>query len=294
MQAAGVCLGICYADNQLFYSVNNPDTGRALQHIGSFDFNFDVADAIANGEGDSFLGIKSSLENLKQKFSCNSVRILSPAVEECWNVLPRSVYEDSAEREAHIKLLMHGVERSLIETTWYPLSNIDYRLLLLRKTSTMQGFKNLIGSFSHTEYVAEFEIGNEWQNHTKVSGSYLAIHCHRDYISISSHILGKLRGATVIRFENRSDLPYLWALYGSKLSWMKGLHEQIYVYGEFAREATEALHPFWDDSGEVIIMNSLNAMNVVADEQTYGFRLESAFPAVMMSLNYEQEPEEEL
>lgn len=294
MQTTGVCLGICYADNQLFYSVNNPDTGRTLQHIGSFDFNFDVADAIAHGEGDTFSGIKSTLENLKQKFSCSSVRILSPAVEECWSILPRSVYEDSAEREAHIKLLMHGVERNLLETTWYPLSNIDYRLLLLRNASTMQGFKNLIGSFSHSEYVSEFEIGNEWQNHTKVSGSYLAIQCHRNYISISSHILGKLRGATVIRFENRSDLPYLWALYGSKLPWMKGLHEQIYVYGEFAREASEALNPFWDDSGEIITMNSLSAMDVVADEQTYGFRLESAFPAVMMSLNYEQESNEGL
>lgn len=295
MASDGSCLGVCYADNHLFYSVSDPGKKGHLKHIGSIDFNFGVRNAIVTGSEHGFPTLKTSLENLKETYSCSSVRILSPAIEECWTIVPRSVYEDSTEREAHLQLLMYGADREDIEITWHMVSNPDYRLLLLRNQKTMQGLKNLLGAFPHAEYVAEFEIGTDWQVHSDESGSFLMIHCQKNYISVSSFILGKLRGCTYIRFDHPGDLPYLWNLYAGKLLWMQGIHEEIYVFGHHTGEMTEILTPYWDDSGEVSIKNTLKSMNVQAGEKTYGFRLESAFPAVIMSLNREEktgEPDE--
>jgi len=279
------CLGICYADNYLFYSVNSPGEDSTLKHIGSFEFNFNVKNAIINGDEYGFPALKTALSNLREFHNCESVKILAPATEECWTVVPRSVYEDASERESHISLLMHGTDRSDIEATWHPLSNVDYKLLLLRKSASMQGFNQLLGSFSSAEYVSEFEVGADWQTHTNTSGSFLMINCLSSYISVSSFLLGKLRACTYLRYENPSDLPYLWTLYSGKLTWMNGIHEKIYVYGHQSRIISEILTPYWDDSGTIHVMNTLQEMGVNAREKTYGFPLESAFPAIMMSLN---------
>ncbi len=285
MQSDLPCLGICYAGNHLYYSVNSPDDGNHLKHIGSIDFSFDVQHAINTGSPSGFPALKTALENLKDTFQCGSVKILSPAIDECWTIVPRSVYEDSAEREAHISLLMHGQSRSDVETIWHSTSNIDYKMLLLRNSESMQGFNQLLGNFPHSEYVSEFEIGTDWQNHSQANGSFLMIHCMKNYISASSFILGKLRGCTFLKYDTPADLPYLWTLYSNKLSWMQGIHDEIHVYGHYSRVVAEALTPYWDDSGEIQIMSSLDLMQVDADEKTYGFPLESVFPAIMMSLN---------
>jgi hypothetical protein len=289
MALEGSCLGVCYADNHLFYSVNNPGQPSYLKHIGSIDFNFDVRNAIITGDQHGYPAVRTALENLREQHGCDSVKIMSPATEECWTVVPRSVYEDSSEREAHIALLMHGTEREKIETIWYPLSNTEYRLLLLRNSEAMQGFNLLLGSFTHSEYVSEFEIGADWQNHSRANGSFMLINCMKEYLSASSYILGKLRGCTFLRYENSSDLPYLWTLYAEKLSWMNGIHEEVHLYGHHSRLVAEALTSFLDDSGEVKVMKTLNDMGVNAKEKTYGFPLESAFPAIMMSLNLDSE-----
>lgn len=285
MSSEGSCLGVCYADNHLFYSVNSPGVNGHLKHIGCIDFNFDVQNAIISGDDHSFPALKTSLENLRETYECSSVRILSPAVEECWTLVPRSVYEDSDEREAHLQLLMHGSDRNQIETVWHTVSNIDYRLLLLRNSSAMNGFNHLLGSFNDSEYVSEFELGVEWQLHSNINGAFLIIYCQQNYISVSSFILGKLRGCTYIRFDSINDLPYLWNLYSGKISWMNGIHEEIYLFGQYSRDVAEMLTPFLDESGTINLMNNLNIMQVQADEETYGFRLESAYPAILMSLN---------
>ncbi|WP_069131868.1 hypothetical protein [Rhodohalobacter halophilus] len=292
MAGDGSCLGVSYADNHLFYSVNDPETENHLKHIGSIDFNFDVQQAIITGDKKGFPALQTSLENLKETYGCSTVKILSPAVEECWTIVPRSVYEDSAEREAHISLLMHGIDRSRIETTWIPVSNVDYKLLLLRNREAMQGFNHLLGSFQDSEYVAEFEIGADWQNHSRENGSFMKVYCQKNYISAASFILGKLRGCTFLRYDTADDLPYLWNLYADKLSWMNGLHDSVYVYGEYATPVSDALNTFWGDAGKIQSMNSLKIMGVDADEKTYGFRLESAYPAIIMSLNKDAEIEE--
>lgn len=286
------CLGICYADNYLFYSVNSPGQDGFLKHIGSFEFNFNVKNAIISGDDYGFPALKTALSNLREFHNCESVKILAPATEECWTVVPRSVYEDASERESHISLLMHGTDRSDIEATWHPLSNVDYKLLLLRNSPSMQGFNQLLGSFSTAEYVSEFEVGADWQTHSNTSGSFLMINCLSSYISISSFLLGKLRACTYLRYDNPADLPYLWTLYSGNLAWMNGIHEKIYVYGHQSHIISEILTPYWDDSGTIHVMNSLQEMGVNAREKTYGFPLESAFPAIMMSLNLDTQIEQ--
>lgn len=289
-----VCLGICYSDSQIYYSVNDQKNPSSAKHIGAFDFNFNVKQAIVHGNDDTFSGVKRSIADLKEKFGCTSVRILSPADEECWTILPRYVYENPDERESHIRILAQSVPREDLQITWYNLSNVDHRLLLIRDSNAMQGFKKLLGDISHSEYISEFEIGNDWQRHTNINGSFLTIHCSRNYISVSSFLLGKLRGATVLSFDDANDLPYYWKLFAKMNSWMSGIHEQIYFYGYHASEIRKVLTPYWDRSGVHIVMNSLEKMHISAPEETYGFPLERAFPAILLSMNFDHQPEKEL
>lgn len=294
MAEEDVCLGVCYSENQIYYSVNDQNSPSSAKHIGAFDFNFNVKDAIVHGQDEAFSGIKRSIADLKTKFSFTSVRILSPADEECWTVLPRYVYENANEREAHIRILAQSVDRKNLHITSYNLSNVDHKLLLIRNSNLMLGFKKLLGDVPHTEYISEFEVGNDWQSHTNINGSFLTIHCSSEYISVSSFLLGKLRGATVISFEDINDLPYYWKLFANENSWMSGIHEQIYFYGYKADSVQKILSPYWDRSGEQIIMNTLDKMQISAPEETYGFPLERAFPAILFSMNLDHQPAQEL
>lgn len=288
----GSCLGVCYTDNHLYYSVNTPGQDGRLTRIGSIDFSFDIENAIITGDSDSFPALRNSIEELKKEFDCNTAKILAPATEECWSIVPRSVYEDASEREAHIQLLMHGSERREIQAIWHAVSNADYRLLLLRDNSSLQGFSYLLDSFGSVDIVTDFEIAQDWQLHNDTKNSFLMVNCQKNYISITSFILGKLRGSTYIEYDDISDLPYLWNLYESNLSWLNGIHDNTYVYGYFSSRITEILQSYWSHHGEIVSMNSLRRMNVMADEKTYGFRLERAFPAILMSLNKDLEKTE--
>lgn len=285
MASPGSCLGICFADHQLFYAVNEPETADQVLHIGSIDFNFPVLPAFAEPHGAPFSGLKSSITRLRESFPCESIRLLTPAIYECWSACPRLTYEATDEREDHIAILMDGLPREEIEATWHPLSNTDYRLLMLRNRRLTDNYRALSLDFSETDFVSEFELGTEWQQHTDINGSYLTIHCHTDHLAISSFLLGKLRGATFIRFESPDDLPYLWNWHATQLSWMNGIHEQVYIYGQYGLEISELLGSHFEATGDVILMNTLDSMKVSADEATYGFKLESAFPAVILSLN---------
>ena len=187
---------------------------------------------------------------------------------------------------------MHGRERREIQAIWHSVSNSDYRLLLLRDNSSLQGFSYLLNTFANVDIVTDFEIGMDWQLHTESNDSFLMIHCQKNYISVTSFILGKLRGCTYIEYDDIADLPYLWNLYEDNLSWMNGIHDKTYVYGFYSSQITNILQSFWYHHGDVITMNSLREMSVEADEKTYGFRLESAFPAILMSLNKDLETTE--
>lgn len=285
MAVSGDCLGICFADHQLYYAVNDPARRNHLKYIGCIDFNFPVIEALINPESQNYDALKRSIGRLQHSYSNRNVRMLSPAVYECWTIFPRLVYETPDERDDHLSVLMDGMPRSETEPTWFELSNPDYKLLLVRNRSITDNYRNLLLGFNQIDLVSEFEIGMEWRCLTSLKGSYLTVNCRHDHIAISSYLLGKLRGATFIRFDTVSDLIYFWNFYGQHLHWLHGIHEQVYIYGNNAMEIIETMGSYLNETGELITMNSLEQMQVVADESTYGFRLESAFPAVLLSLN---------
>lgn len=288
--SVGSCLGICYAGNHLYYSVNNPAKDSHLNRIGSIDFNFDIEEAITTGSSDGFPAVKRALNDIKTEYNCSTVHVLMPSSNECWSIVPRAVYEDPAEREAHIRLLMNGTDRSDIEATWYSVNRTGNHLLLLRNRESILGFSHLLHSFSVVGYISDFELAIDWQTHTGNNGSFLMIHCQKNVISASSFILGKLRGCTYIEFDYAADLPYLWNLYSERLSWLRGIHDKNFIFGDFSRNTVDILSPYWHDHGDVSILSSLAEMQVEASEKTYGFRLENAFPAILMSLNKDSKP----
>lgn len=256
-----------------------------MARIGSFDFNVDVTETLLGKSGQHFQGIRQTINKLKKDYDIQRLRVLSFPTQECWTVVPKIVYDDSDEREKHINILMSGVDRKEIHPTWYNLSNQDYKFLLLRNDESMRQMQRLASDTSTIDLISDFEIGSRWIQHVNPGGSFMNICCFQNCLSISSFILGKLRGATYITFDEIQDLPYLWLQYTGELSWMQGLHEEIYVYGSNAFRVIEILQPFWDEAGTVTKMDTLDKINIAADEQTYGFNLEQAFPAIMLALD---------
>ncbi|MDZ7772500.1 MAG: hypothetical protein U5K31_07155 [Balneolaceae bacterium] len=277
-------LGLCFFGNQLFYAVNTPGSSNRLSRIGCVDFNFNVPEALLTGREDHFPGIQQAVEKLKERFGIRHIRILSFPTGECWSIFPKVVYDEADEREAHLKILMSGTDRQRIQPTWYNLSNPDYKLLMLRDTGALGGLPKIAPSASTVDLVSEFEIGQRWISHADPGGSFMTVCCFGECISVSSFILGKLRGTTFIEFDEVDDLPYLWLHHASEQKWMQGLHDHVYVYGQQAHRFIDVLRPFWDDAGSVQKMNSLEAIRIEADERTYGFDLEMAFPAILLSL----------
>lgn len=280
-------LGLCFFGKQLFYAVNDSRQPKKLIRIGSFDFNFDVTNSLLQNNGQHFNGIRQTVVQLSEEYEINHLRILSFPTQECWTTVPKIVYDDADEREKHIRILMNGLDRSQIQPTWYTLSNQDFKFLLLRDTDAMQGLRELTSIVSTTDLISDFEIGARWVEHAAPGGSFMTICCFDDCISVSSFILGKLRGATFIPFDEIQDLPYLWLQYSQQLNWMQGLHEETYVYGIDAYKVIDILQPFWDEAGNITKMDSLQKIQIDADEQTYGFNLEEAFPAIMLAMDYD-------
>lgn len=280
-------LGICFFGNQLFYAVHTPGNAGKLSHIGCVDFNFDVPDALLTGDSTHFPGIRQAVEQLRESFSVRHVRILSFPDRECWSILPKIVYDNADEREAHLAILMHGKERSDIEPTWHPLSNAQFKLLLLRDRSALGGLAKIAPDVSTVDLISEFEIGSRWIAHADPGGSFLTVCCFRDCISVSSYLLGSLRGTTWIPREDADDLPYLWLHRARELNWMQGIHDHVYVYGFNTHPVIDTLLPFWDESGPVEKMDTVEKIRIEADETTYGFALEKAFPAILLALSME-------
>lgn len=277
-------LGLCFFEDRLFYAVNEPEQNRKLARIGSFDFNIDVTETLLKNSGQHFRGISQTVNQLKKEYDIQRLRILSFPTQECWTTVPKIVYDDSDEREKHINILMNGIDRKQIHPTWYKLSNQDFKFLLLRNNQSMRGLRQLASDTSTTDLISDFEIGSRWIEHASPGGSFMNVCCFKNCISVSSFILGKLRGATYISYDEIQDLPYLWLQNAKELDWMQGLHEQIYVYGAGAYRIIDILQPFWDEAGSVTKMDTLEKMQVEAEEQTYGFNLEQAFPAMMLAL----------
>ncbi len=286
MDEASANLGVCFFSDRLFYSINDPEKDKHLFRIGSFDFNFNVIDTITRQHSDYFPHLQSTFEDFRAKHNIKSVRALTHPAHECWTMFPKVVYDNPDEREDHLSILMKGVERKHIEPTWHELHNNEYRFLCLRRRNLMDGFHELTTQVATTDFNSDFEIAQKWSAFAKPGGSFLMIGCHQNVISVTSFLLGKFRAATYISFDQPDDLPYHWMQYAANSSWLRGLHETIYLFGHQTHEVEQALQGFWDDSAEITKLNSLKTIGVQAEEDTYGFDLAAAFPAILLSLDF--------
>jgi len=278
------CLGFCFFDHQLFYAVRSSDEKMQLRHIGAVDFNFNIVEALAANKDGRMKSVRAGVNELTDRFDVNKLNILLPPVLECWATLPKRVHDDAREREAYINILMNGIPRKHIHPSWFALSNQDYRLLRLRADQTLEGIRTLADGIGKVDFLSTFEVGQQWIEHAHPGGSLLTISSFHQCLSVSSFILGKLRGVTYLTFDDINDLPYLWLQKARDLSWMQGLHENIQVCGHAADDIIKILHSYLDDAGVITKMDSLEKMQVSADEQTYGFDLAKAYPAVMLAL----------
>lgn len=278
------CLGVCVEGRQLYYAVSHPDRPAHLSHIGSIDFGTSLDGAFLETEGRAFEILQRSLDKLIDTYQPGSLRFLVPARHECWSTFPRLVHETADEREDHLNLLMSGTARSDLETTWNSLSNREFRMMMIRDRRISDRLRDLTRRVPGTEFVSEFELASHWHEHSGNRGEFLILCAREGTLSITSSLLGTLRGATWLPLERISDLPFLWQWYGKELSWMNGFHDQIYLCGSQAMEIRDRLAAILDSDTHLHIFNTLEEMQVQAEESTYGFQLERAFPAILLSL----------
>jgi hypothetical protein len=284
MQEPSVNLGVCFSDSQLYYSLNSLDESCTLKRVGKIDFNFNINESLISSDREFLSGLLDTVDKLIKEHQVTNLRCLYPASLECWTTLPKSVYDQSTERESYLKLLMHGKSRQALEPFWFDLSNRDYRFLSVRDKKMTEGYKQLGDSSSFSEICSDFEIGLNWIKVTGRRDSFLMLGCYADHIAISSFLMGKFRAATFIQFKYIEDLSYLWLQQGENLSWMRGVHDSIYFYGEKAFEVMGILNNFLDAGSNHIKLDNLADMNVMASEETYSFNLEEAFPAIILAL----------
>ncbi len=285
MDGATQNLGLCFFSDRLYYAVNQTDADSTLKEIGSFDFNFDVAEAVRSQDPDRYPHIQKTVQSLVKEHDIISIRALTSLTEECWTALPKVVYDNADEREDHLSIIMKGVSREDLEPTWHAVSKPRFKFLCIRRRSVMDGLNKLALSVGTSEYSSDFEIASTWSSSVNSSRSFLMIGCHKHAISITSFVLGQFRAATFITFDQMEDLPYHWLQTAQHSSWMMGLHDHTYLFGHQTHEVERILSHFWDKSTKAVSLNTLDEMGVFAEETTYGFDLAEAFPAILLSLD---------
>ncbi|HKJ30388.1 MAG TPA: hypothetical protein VKA34_01115, partial [Balneolales bacterium] len=172
MTGSGPNLGICFSDKQLYFAINDIETPGRLKRIGCFDFNFNVARAVRTQQPDTFDGIYDLLGRLKDEYEFQQMRILTIPDTECWTTLPKLVYDKSDEREAYLKILMNGVNRQVLEPSWFELSNQDYKFLVVRNKKTLAGYQRLTEYAPSADFCSDFEVGSRWVTHSDARGSF--------------------------------------------------------------------------------------------------------------------------
>ncbi len=277
-------LGLCSSANRLFYALADPDIPGSINNVGSIDFSFSVSSVLENEADPNFEGLRDAITQVIREQKVKLARIVTIPAKECWSMLPKSVYDESEEREAYLQVLMFGNSRKELQPYWYDLTNQDYKLLAIRRNQTMRGYSRLTEFCSSAEFCSDFEIGDIWSSHSGSASSFLTVSCYDGLLSISSFLLGKLRATTYFEFEDISDLPYLWLHCGEIQPWINGMHDEILFYGHQAPEVAEILKPYLKE-GEVRVMNSLSSMQLLhAEDQQFSFELAEAFPAIMLAV----------
>lgn len=151
-----------FFSDRLFYSINDPNKGKHLFRIGSFDYNFNVIDAITRQQDPNFSHVLTTFEQFRADHNIKSVRALTHPALECWSVFPKVVYDNADEREDHLSILMKGVEREVLEPTWHSLHNNEYKFLSVRRRNLMEGFDKLTKEVATTDFSSDFEMAQKW------------------------------------------------------------------------------------------------------------------------------------
>lgn len=278
-------LGVNFDANKLFYAVSRPAEPGITYRVGFVDFSFDLIKSISERDPDTFPGLCETLEKLVRDHEFPNVRIMLPPFFECWSIVPKSVFDEDEERRAHLNILMQGTSLDNTQTRWHQLSNRDFKLVSVRRKEHLDSFTSMLNGFPSDNLFSDFEVGNAWMQHSGFRGSFMTISSYNGMLSVSSFLLGKLRAATYFTYDDISDIPYLWLQYASHLPWMTGLHENVMVFGDHSSKIVETLKAYWDDSSEILVMNSLHKMNLESEEESFSFPLERAFPAILLSVS---------
>ncbi|MDG5766834.1 hypothetical protein QA596_05090 [Balneolales bacterium ANBcel1] len=285
MPAMDAQLGINFDSNKLFYAVSRPAKTGVVEHIGCIDFSFDLIHSVSTRDPETFPGVCDTLHNLMKDHNTARSFAVSPPSFELWSIIPKTVFDENQEREAHLNILMQGMDSGQADLQWHSLSNRDFKLLSARRKDDILTFTSLLGNAGQDHLFSDFQIGQQWLRHSQFRGSFLSVSSYKGRLSISSYLLGKLRAATFFSYDDIRDLPYHWLQHASHLSWIQGLHEYVMVFGEHSGEIVETLSTYWDDSSDILVMDSLKKMQVTSEEETFSFPLERAFPAVLLSVS---------
>lgn len=278
-------LGLTFAGRDLLYAVSAGGQVTSLHHIGRIVLNVDATQALGRPGSDALRVVASAVRELVSTHSIRRIRLVVPADMEAWAMVPKLVYDHPDEREAVLKVLFHGTDRSELVPTWHDLSNRDYRMLGIRTRSLLAGYREIGELAPEYDLCSEFEAGLQWMSTQTTPGGVLMIGCHEHVLTISSYTLGNLRAATWFRFEDPTDLRYLWPHTAMSATWMTGVHDRILLFGAQAWQLADLLRTFHDPGIPFERLDSLARIGVTADEQTYGFGLDEAFPAIMMAIN---------
>ena len=277
-------LGVTFDANKLFYAVSPSARPAVVERIGQIHFSHDLVESIVYRDPDTFPGLCDTINKIAVEEDVSEIKMVFPPILECWTIVPKIVYDQEDERETHLGIIMQGMNPSRIKPEWHSLSNRDFKMLSLRRKDHLDSFSFMLNGPVNGRLCSDFQIGELWMERNKSLGSFLCVSSYEGLLSISSFLLGKLRAATYISYDDISDIPYLWLQYSSHLLWMLGMHEQVLVFGHQSGEIVENLHPYWDEASEIIIMDSPEKMNVKSEEKTFSFPLERAFSATLLSI----------
>lgn len=278
-------LGLTFAGRDLLYAVSAGGQVTSLNHIGRIVLNVDATQALGQPGSDALRVVAASVRELVSTHAIRRIRLIVPADMEAWATVPKLAYDHPDEREAVLKVLFHGTERSELAPTWHDLSNRDLRLLAVRTRSLLAGYREIGELAPEYDLCSEFEAGLQWLSAQSSPGGVLMVGCHEGLITVTSYTLGHLRAATWFRYEDPADLRYLWPHAAMSATWMSGVHDRVLLYGAQAWQLADLFRGFHDPKLPLEPLDTLQLIGVSAEEQTYGFGLDEAFPAIMMAVN---------
>lgn len=278
-------LGLSFSGHHLYFAVRSKENEQHhLDRIGQVALSKPVGRALIRGDKEIVASIKSFVGRLKKQYEIPEVTLVTLPHTECWSVVPKITMDQPEERDAALAIMMPGLKPSQVELNWHTLSHPDLRLLSVRNLNIANLYSAVLEGFSRQNLVSDFELGDYWATHTMSKSSYLLIRCLKGVLSVSSYILGKLRGAFFMHFEEYDDLPYWWKYYSRNVSWLEGLHDVIYVFGEESGTVLDELQAYWDPYQTINRLQDVNDFQLNLEEETYGFSLDLSFPAVMAAV----------